>query len=120
MEDIYDVTDALASLPSLHATNTRRKNHHQAQSAESQETLADLEWPPSEEEFIVALEEDGWRNCSVISFDESSNTIRAHQLEPIKTRAKDDYGRTYWIYSEEESVDTYEEKHILAVRPSIS
>ena len=24
------------------------------------------------------------------------------------------------IYSEEESVDTYEEKHILAVRPSIS
>ena len=78
-----------------------------------------MEWPPSEEEFVVALEEDGWRICSVITFDESSKTIRAHQLESIKTQAKDDYGRTYWIYSEE-NIDTYEEKHILTVRPSVS
>ena len=79
-----------------------------------------MEWPPSEEEFVVALEEDRWRICSVITFDESSNTIRAHQLESIKTRAKDDCGRTYWIYSEEENVDTYEEKLILTIRPSVS
>ena len=63
----------------------RRKSRHQARSAESEKTLADLEQPPSEEEFVVALEEDRWRICSVITFDESSNTIRAHQLESIKT-----------------------------------
>ena len=59
--------------------------------------MTDLEWPPSEEEFIVSLEEGGWRLCSAI--DEKSNSIKAHQLEPIKTCAKDDTGKTYWIYS---------------------
>ena len=52
-------------------------------------------------------------------FDEQSNTIKAHQLEPIKTLAKDDAGKTYWIYSEEESYEHFEEKHILAIRPSV-
>ena len=51
-------------------------------------------------------------------FDEQSNTIKAHQLEPIKTLAKDDAGKTYWIYSEE-SYKHFEEKHILAIRPSV-
>ena len=79
-----------------------------------------MQWTPSEEEFIVALEENGWRIYSAISFDEASNTIKAHQLEPIKTRAKDDTGKTYWIYNEDDNIETFEEKHILAVRPSIS
>ena len=52
-------------------------------------------------------------------FDEQSNTIKAHQLEPIKTLAKDDAGKTYWIYSEEESYEHFEEKHILAIRPIV-
>ena len=77
-----------------------------------------MEWPPQEEEFVVALETDGWRVCCVISFDTASNTIIAHQLEPIKTRAKDDHGKTYWIYSTEEK-EAYKKKHILTVRPSI-
>ena len=81
--------------------------------------MADLEWPPSEEEFIIFLEEKGWRRCSAIVFDEQSNTIKAHQLEPIKTRAKDDAGKTYWIYSEEERNEHFEQKHILAIRPSV-
>ena len=94
VEDIYEVTDVLASLASLHRPKANKKR--QPQSAEvAQETLADLEWPPQEEEFVVALEADGWRICCVISFDETSNTIIAHQLEPIKTRAKDNYGKTY-------------------------
>ena len=118
VEDIYEVTDVLASLASLHRPKANKKR--QPQSAEvAQETLADLEWPPQEEEFVVALEADGWRICCVISFDETSNTIIAHQLEPIKTRAKDDYGKTYWIYSTEEKEEAYQKKHILTVRPSI-
>ena len=79
VEDIYEVTDVLASLASLHRPKANKKR--QPQSAEvAQETLADLEWPPQAEEFVVALEADGWRICCVISFDETSNTIIAHQL----------------------------------------
>ena len=79
-----------------------------------------LEQPPSEEEFFIALLENEWSVCSVISYDENSNTIKAHLLQAIKTRAKDDTGKTYWIYSEEENVDTFEEKNVLAMRPFIN
>ena len=58
--------------------------------------------------------------CSVISYDEVSDTIKAHLLQAIQTRAKDGTGKTYWIYSEEKSVDAFEEKHVLAMRPSIN
>ena len=117
VEDIYEVTDALASLPSLHRPKASRKKQSSAQVG--QESLADLEWPPQEEEFVVALEADGWRICCVISYDEAHKTITAHQLEPIKTRAKDDYGKTYWIYSAEEKEEVYKKKNILSVRPSV-
>ena len=86
----------------------------------SETSLVEAEWPPHDEEFIVSLEEDGWSICSVLSFDETSNSIKAQQLNPLKTRAKDDVGKTYWVYSDEENVDTYEEKHILSVRPSLT
>ena len=69
--------------------------------------MMDLEWPPCEEEFIIALEEEGWCVCCGISFEETSNTFKAHQLQPIKTWAKDDAGKTYWIYSQDERVETY-------------
>ena len=82
--------------------------------------MTDLEWPPSEKDFIVSLEEGGWRLCSAIAYDEKPNSIKAHQLELIKTRAKDDAGKTCWIYSKEERVEHFEEKHILTVRPSVS
>lgn len=114
-----EVCNVLASLPSLDTTHSSKKTTRPPPVA-SEEPFADLQWPPSDEEFIIALEEQEWCVCSVISFDEASNTIKAHQLQPIKTRAKDDAGKTYWIYSEEENVDVFEEKHILALRPSIS
>ena len=41
-------------------------------------------------------------------------------MEPIKTRAKDDIGKTYWVYTEDESTDVYERKHVLTLRPSIA
>ena len=63
----------------------------------------------------MALKEEGWKICSVVSFDNISNT-KAHQLDSISTRAKDDTGRRYWVYSAEKDVETYEEKNILQVR----
>ena len=51
---------------------------------------------------------------------EASDTIKAYLLQAIKTRAKDDARKTYWIYSEEENVYTFEENQVLAMRPSIN
>ena len=49
----------------------------------------------------------------MISCEKASDTIKAHlHLH--------DAGKTFWIYHEEENVDTFEEKHVLAMRPSIS
>ena len=56
----------------------------------------------------------------MISCDEASDKIKAHLLQAIKTRPKDVARKTYWIYIEEENVYIFEEKHVLAMRPSIS
>ena len=72
----------------------------------SEEPFFDLEWPPSEGEFFIALLENEWSVCLVIFYDEASDIIKAHLLQAIKTRAKDDTRKTYWIYSEEENVNT--------------
>ena len=121
VEDIYEVTNILATLPALDVSSTKtRKRTSLGQTQSDVGAMVDLEWPPCEEEFIIALEEEGWSVCCVISFDETSNSLKAHQLQPIKTRAKDDAGKTYWIYSEDERVESYEQKNILAVRPSMA
>ena len=39
-------------------------------------------------------------------------------LATLKTRAKDDHGKTYWIYPNDEVLDDFERKHILEIRPS--
>ena len=41
-------------------------------------------------------------------------------LEPLKTRAKVDQGRTYWIYFTDEGSDFYKRKHVLDLRPSVT
>ena len=118
VEDIYEVTDTLASLPSLSAsTKTRRKSKPKQVSGEP---LADLEWPPLEDEFVITLDEQGWNVSSIVSFMKATNSVKAQHLEPIKSRAKDNVGKTYWVYADDESTDVYEEKHVLAIRPSIS
>ena len=89
--DIYVATDDLSVNPSLTASKTKKKIR-EAQVDTSETSLVEAEWPPHDEEFIVSLEEDGWSICSVLSFDETSNSIKAQQLNPLKTRAKDDVG----------------------------
>ena len=41
-------------------------------------------------------------------------------MESLKTRAKDDKGKTYWIYATEEDTDFYERKNVVETRPSVS
>ena len=39
-------------------------------------------------------------------------------LASLKTRAKDDMGKTYWIYPDEEEVNFFEQTNVLETRPS--
>ena len=45
-----------------------------------EEPFVDLEWPPSEGEFYIALLENEWSVCSVFFYDEASDIIKAHLL----------------------------------------
>ena len=93
VEDIYEGTNVLASNPTLERTQSSKKSA-KPRLMTSEDAFVDLEWPPSEEEFFIALLENEWSVCSVISYDKVSDTINAHLLQAIKTRAKDDTGKT--------------------------
>ena len=81
VENIYEGTNVFASNLTPERTQSLKK---------SEESFVDLEWPPSEEEFFIALLENEWSVCSVIFYDEVSDTIN----QAIKTRAKDNTGKT--------------------------
>ena len=57
VEDIYEGTNVLASNPTLECTQSSKKSAKPHLLA-SEEPFADLEWPPSEEEFFIALLEN--------------------------------------------------------------
>ena len=115
VEDIYEITDCLDSLA------LRKKNGtSMTQTSLPTETLADLQWPPDEEEYVVTLQEDGWSIGSVQSYNTEQDTILVQSLTSLNTRAKDDQGKTYWIYPTEEKLDQYGRKNVLDTRPSIS
>ena len=117
MEDIYAVTDSLTSMP-LQKRGTKRKSIPTASIPDVSTDV--LQWPPPEEEFVVTLEETGWSLGSVQSYNNLSQTILVQNMLPLKTKAKDDVGKTYWVYPTEEEVDEYEKKNILDIRPSLS
>ena len=85
-----------------------------------EEPLEDFNWPLQEEEFVITLQEDGWNLASVQSYNEQQDSISVQALSTLKTRAKDDQGKTYWIYPTEEITDDFERKHVLEIRPSVT
>ena len=117
VEEIYEITDSLTTLSLAGHTKRSRAS---SQSTTIPETMADLQWPPQEDEFVITLEEDGWKLGSVQSYSEKNDTILVQSLESLKTRAKDDKGKTYWIYATEEDTDFYERKNVVETRPSVS
>ena len=88
--------------------------------APSEEPMGDFVWPLQEEEFVITLQEDGWNLASVQSYNEQHDSISVQSLATLKTRAKDDQGKTYWIYPTEEVTDDFERKHVLEIRPSVT
>ena len=66
------------------------------------------------------MQEDGWNLGSVQSYNQQQDSICVQALATLKTRAKDDQGKTYWIYPNDEVLDDFERKHILEIRPSVT
>ena len=54
------------------------------------------------------------------SYHQQQDSICVQALATLKTRAKDDQGKTYWIYPNDEVLDDFERKHILEIRPSVT
>ena len=112
VEDIYAITDSLQllSLP---------KPKKRAPGGAGAAIPSEFHWPPQDEEFVIFLQEDGWSLGSVSAYDDKTDSITIQCLMSLKTRAKDDQGKTYLAYPEEEA-EQLQRKHVLEIRPSVS
>ena len=72
-----------------------------------------------EEDFVTTLQEDGWSLGSLQSYNPEHDYIFVQVSSSLKTQAKDDKGKIYWIYSNEEVTDDFEKKDVLEIRPSV-
>ena len=113
VEDIHEITDSLDWL----SVGRPQKKSKVAQQPEEE---ADLEWPRQEEEFLIILDETWWPLGSVQAYDQDKDVVAVQSLAPLKTWAKDDQGRTYWVYPIEEQLKNQEKKHTLEIWPSVS
>ena len=72
-----------------------------------------------EEDFVITLQVNGWTLGSMQSYNQQHDHISVQALSTLKTKAKDDKGKTYWIYPNEDIKDDLERKHGLGIRPSV-
>ena len=82
VEDIYEVTECL-TLPM-----GKQKRKTKGPSDDLVPSMADLEWPPEEEEFVIALDEQEWNLGSVQGYSQETNEVHVQILAKLKTRAK--------------------------------
>ena len=113
VEDIYMVTESL-TLP-MGKQKRRAKTHSDQQTS----AVEDLVWPPEEEEFVITLDDEEWNLGSVQGYSQETDEAQVQLLATLKTRAKDDIKKRYWVYSEE-NTDHYKKASILGMRPSVS
>ena len=53
------------------------------------------------------------------SYNQEENSILVQALSTLKTKAKDDKGKTYLLSSNEEVADGFKRKHNLEIKPSV-
>ena len=70
VEDIYEITD---SLDKVYFDKRTKKSKTTTQAPA--ETVADLQWPPQDEEFVVTLNEGGWALGSSQGYNEEQDAI---------------------------------------------
>ena len=110
VEDIYDITEFL-TIPVIKQAKKLTRTQ--------EPLIADLEWPPQEEEFVITLDEDEWNLGSVQGYMQESDEVQLQLLTTMHTCAKDDCGKIYWMYSKD-SIDSYKKENIFEMRPSVS
>ena len=86
----------------------------------AEEPLRNFNWPLQENEFVMTLQEDGWILGSLQFYNQQQDSICVQAHATLKTRAKDDQGKTYWIYPNDEVLDDFERRHILEIRPLVT
>ena len=94
VEDIHEITETLSTI-NLGRPKGNSRNPSNVSPSSNSNLVANLEWPPHEEEFVITLDEDGWNLGSVQGYKVDADEIEVQLLEPLKTRAKDDQGKTY-------------------------
>ena len=70
VEDIYEVTECL-TLPM-----GKQKQKNKDLTDQQAPLIADLKWPPEEEEFVITLNEQGWNLGSVQAYSETTNELK--------------------------------------------
>ena len=78
VEDIYEVTECL-TLPM-----GKQKRKTKGPSDDLVPSMADLEWPPEEEEFVIALDEQEWNLGSVQGYSQETKEVHVQILEKLK------------------------------------
>ena len=53
------------------------------------------------------------------SYNQEENSILEQALSTLKTKAKDDKGKTYLLFSNEEVADGFKRKHNFEIKPSV-
>ena len=115
VEDIFAITDSMDSFSiGKQAKKSKAKTAEQV----STSPMSDLQWPPQEEDFIITLGEAGRSLGCTQSYDEDGDVVCVQSLASLKTRAKNDMGKIYWIYPDEE-VNFFKRKNVLETRPSV-
>ena len=110
-EDVYIASESAG----IQAANKSAKRSR----APTEVPQGEFIWPVEEEEFVITLQEDGWNLGSVQSYNQEEDSISVQALSILKTKAKDDKGKTYWIYPNEEVADDFKRKHVLEIKPSV-
>ena len=65
-----------------------------------------MTWPPHEDDFVITLDE---QLGSVQGYNPESDAIEVQCLETLKTRAKDNHGKTYWMFPFNDQHENYKQ-----------
>ena len=74
IEDIYEITETLCTI-NLGRPKGNSRNPSNVSPSSNSNLVADLEWPPHEEEFVITLDKDGWNLGSVQGYEVVADEI---------------------------------------------
>ena len=94
-----------------------RKRRPKAQTDQQVPFIVNLE-DQRREEFVITLDDQEWNLGSVQGHSQETD-VHVQLLATLKTPAKDDKGKTYWVFSDE-NTDNYKKGSIFGMRPSVS